>query len=175
VTGNAATNPPSLPPPKTRVWHGWLYRLVGRVHPSKRKRILAYARAGIAYHGEMHYTEQANRSELFHRKRGDFKAAHADCSQYAASCAHWAGVAKVTDADFTGTLSTKGKLLTEPVPGCYVFFGKPPYVHMGVMGKDKHVIGFGSQSGPDRNTLATLLSYFAKQGHGGHMFRDITR
>ena len=55
-----------------------------------------------------------------------------------------------------------------------MFFGKPPYVHMGVVGKDKHVIGFGSQSGPDRNTLATLLSYFAKQGRGGHMFRDIT-
>jgi hypothetical protein len=46
---------------------------------------------------------------------------------------------------------------------------------MGVMGKSLHVIGFGSQTGPDRNMLGNLLEYFSKQGHKGHMFRDITR
>jgi len=43
------------------------------------------------------------------------------------------------------------------------------------MGRNRHVIGFGSQSGPDRNTLAALIAYFAGHGHIGHAFRDITR
>src|SRR5215468_1290507 len=172
---NPATNPPALPPPKTRVWHGYLYRLVGRFHPNRRKRIWAYARAGLAYHGRMHYTEAANRSELFNRPRGDFLGAHSDCSQYAATCAHWSGVAKVDDTDWTGTLGKKGKLLLKPTPGCYVFFGAAPYVHMGVVGKNDNVLGFGSQSGPDRNTLDALLTYFAREGHPGHAFRDITQ
>jgi hypothetical protein len=174
MIGNAATNPPALPP-KTKVWHGWIYKRIARVHPVKRQRIRFYAHAGLAYHGRMHYSQGATRSELFHRKRGDFVNADADCSQYGASCAHWSGVQTVTDADWTGTLGKKGKLLGQPVTGCFVFFGAPPYVHMGVMGRGRNVLGFGSQTGPDRNELDTLLTYFARQGHPGHAFRDITR
>jgi hypothetical protein len=46
---------------------------------------------------------------------------------------------------------------------------------MGVMGRNRHVLGFGEQSGPDRNTLAELLAYFSGIGHPGYAFRDITR
>jgi hypothetical protein len=176
MTGNAATNPPAGKPPRFRRWNGWVYRLAGRVHPSRRHRIWAYAKAGVAYHGRMHYTElEPGRSELFHRKRGAFVGASADCSQYSATVAHWAGVKDVTDQDWTGTLGNKGKPLQEPVVGCYVLFGEPPYVHMGVMGYKRHVLGFGTQDGPDRNTLAVLLAYFNGIGHPGHAFRDITR
>lgn len=176
MTGNAATNPPALPPPKFRRWHGFVYRLVGRVHPSKRLRIWAYARAGLAYHGRMVYTEGLSRGGLFHRNQGDFNGAHADCSQYAASCAHWAGVTSATDTDYTGTLGKKGRAVQEPQvkPGHVVLFGKYPYVHMGVMGYKRHVLGFGTQSGPDRNTLAGLIAYFAGIGHPGYAFRDLT-
>ena len=175
MTGNAATNPP-FKPPKTRVWHGYLYRLIGKVHPVKRERIRYYAHAGLAYHGRMVYTQGPQRSELFHRKPGRFAGAHADCSQYAASCAHWAGVKGVDASDWTGTLGKKGKQVqtAHVKPGMFVFFGAPPYVHMGVMGRDMHVLGFGGQSGPDRNTLAALVGYFAGQGHAGFAFRDIT-
>jgi hypothetical protein len=175
MTGNPSQNPPAGKPPRLRRWHGWVYRLVGRVHPSKRRRIWAYARAGLAYHGRMHYTEGAARSQLFHRKPGRFAGASADCSQYFASCSHWAGVEGVTDTDWTGTLGQKGVRLADPVPGCAVFFGTPPYVHMGIMGKRGHVLGFGTQTGPDRNTLAALIAYFAGHGHPGYAFRDLTR
>jgi hypothetical protein len=177
VTGNAATNPPAGKPPRFRRWNGWLYRLIGRVHPSRRQRIRAYAHAGLTYHGRMVYTEGPGRSELFSRPRGKFLEAHADCSQYAATCAHWSGVAKVDNQDWTGTLAEKGAAVPEAKvkPGHFVFFGAPPYVHMGVMGTRRHVVGFGSQAGPDRNTLATLVAYFAGIGHPGVAFRDVTR
>jgi hypothetical protein len=177
MADNAATNPPALPPPKFLRVHGWLYRLVGRIHPSRRQRIRSYAHAGLTYHGRMVYTEGSERSELFNRPRGHFLGAHADCSQYAATCAHWSGVAKVDNEDWTGTLGAKGVAVSESdvKPGHYVFFGAPPYVHMGVMGSNRHVVGFGGQSGPDRNTLATLAAYFTWQGHPGVAFRDITR
>jgi hypothetical protein len=175
VPGNPATSPPAKPPQKFLRVRGYLYRLVGRLHPSKRQSIRYYAHAGLAYHGRMHYTEGPQRSELFNRKPGRFNGSSADCSQYSASCAHWSGVEDVTDTDWTGTLGKKGKLIEKPVPGCFVFFGAPPYVHMGVMGRNGYVLGFGEQAGPDRNTLAALLAYFAKAGHPGHAFRDITR
>ena len=59
----------------------------------------------------MGYTEGPLRAQLFHRKRGDFKDAHADCSQYAATLCHWAGVADVDDTDWTGTLGKKGRMI----------------------------------------------------------------
>ena len=123
----------------------------------------------------MHYTETAARSELFHRPRGKFLGAHADCSQYSASLCHWVGVQGVTDTDWTGTLCTKGVKLGEPVAGCFVFFGAPPFVHMGVMVDRTHVIGFGQQQAPDENALAGLVAYFAGSGHPGFQFRDLTR
>jgi hypothetical protein len=123
----------------------------------------------------MVYTEGPQRSQLFNSRKGTFAGEGADCSQYDATAAHRAGVKDVNDQDWTGTLGTKGKLIEKPVPGCFVFFGAPPYVHMGVMGTGRHVIAFGDQAGPGRNTLDANLAYFAQQGHPGHAFRDITR
>jgi hypothetical protein len=128
----------------------------------------------------MHYTQTEKRSELFHRKRGDFNGAHADCSQYSASLCHWVGVKDVTDEDWTGTLAKKGAQVHQPARGCFVFFGAPPYVHMGVLVKPLlsrtwHVIAFGNSLAPDENSLPGLLGYFAAKGHPGHTFRDLTR
>jgi hypothetical protein len=127
----------------------------------------------------MVYTEGRSRSELFHRPHGKFKGAAADCSQYSASLCHWVGVKGVTDKDFTGTLAQKGRQVAKPSRGTFVFFGAPPYVHMGVMVKPLlsrrwHVIGFGDQQGPDEATLSVLLMFFAANGHPGHVFRDLT-
>src|SRR5690348_11756426 len=162
MPGNAPTNPPAKPPQRFLRARRVLYSVAATIHPSKLERIRYNAHAGLAFHGRMHYTQSAQRSELFHRKPRRFLGAHADCSQYAASCAKWAGVSVVTDSDWTGTLSKKGVPVraTDVKPGHLVFFGSPPYVHVGIMGRNRHVLGFGSQSGPDRNTLAALLAYF---------------
>ena len=127
----------------------------------------------------MVYTEGPERSQLFHRPVGDFAGAHADCSQYSASLCHWAGVGDVTDQDFTGTLAKKGREISSPRRGAFVFFGAPPYVHMGVLVKPLlsrswHVIEFGDQAAPDETPLPVLLAYFERTGHPGHQFRDLT-
>jgi hypothetical protein len=146
----------------------------------RRMRIRRSARNSLRYAGRMHYTEGPERSELFHRPKGDFLGAHADCSQYSAALCHWNGVQDVNDKDFTGTLANKGKPLASPARGSFVFFGAAPYVHMGVMVKPLlsrtwHVIGFGDQAAPDETPLPILLAYFERQGHPGHVFRDLTR
>lgn len=155
--------------------------LLAAVTPAltKRQRIRRSARRSLTFAGRMHYTETLQRSELFHRKRGDFNGASADCSQYSATLCHWVGVQGVTDTDWTGTLGKKGKQVETPARGVFVFFGAPPYVHMGVMVKPLlssrwHVIGFGHNGAPDENTLAGMLAYFAGRGHAGHAFRDLT-
>jgi len=145
----------------------------------QRHRIRRLARHSLLYHGRMHYTEGPERSQLFHRPKGDFVGAGADCSQYSASLCHWVGVQSVDDKDFTGTLAQKGKPISRPLRGAFVFFGSPPYVHMGVLVKPLlsttwHVIGFGEQAAPDENTLPGMLDYFRRAGHPGHVFRDLT-
>lgn len=152
-------------------WSHVLHRLPA----GKRTRIVRYAKASLAYAGRMHYTETVARSELYHRKPGDFHGAHADCSQYSSSLCHWVGVIGVTDTDWTGTLATKGKPVDQPSAGVFVFFGAPPYVHMAVMVSQTRAIGFGSQSSPDESSLAGLVAYFASTGHFGHAFRDLTQ
>lgn len=127
----------------------------------------------------MRYTEGPERSDLFHRPVGDFKGAGADCSQYSASLCHWVGVKDVTAKDYTGTLATKGRQIAKPSRGSFVFFGSPPYVHMGVLvrpllSRTWHVIGFGDQAAPDETPLPVLLDYFGQQGDPGHSFRDLT-
>ena len=174
--GNPASDYPLTLAVAYRRWHGWRDAVYGRLHPSRRKRLLANARRGLKFAGKMVYDDKdARRSELFHRKPGRFAGAHADCSQYVSSCAHWSGVRSVTDTDWTGTLATKGKPVEQPVPGCIVLFGDPPYVHTGVMDEGRRVIGFGTPDGPDVSNLATLIAYFAGTGHPGHAFRDLTR
>lgn len=146
----------------------------------RRNQVRRLARKSLPYHGLMRYTEKSpGRSELFHRPRGQFKGAGADCSQYSASLLHWIGVSGVSDRDFTGTLAQKGRRIAKPQRGAFVFFGAPPYVHMGVLVKpllsrDWHVIGFGDQQAPDETTLPVMLAYFASKGHPGHQFRDLT-
>lgn len=178
MSSNPSPNTPIPSPPNTypailRWWRRNVLHLTK--FRSKRKRIVAYARHSLAYHGRMVYSEKPGlRAVLFHRKRGDFLHASADCSQYGATLCHWSGVRDVTDTDWTGTLGKKGKRLERPVPGCFVFFGPPPYVHMGVMVDRSHVIGFGDPAAPDESTLAGLVAYFAGIGKFGHTFRDLT-
>ena len=161
-------------------WKGWWWKVWGRVAPTKRQRMVAWAKRGLAFHGRMHYCEDLppavpNRTQLFHRPRGQFLGAHADCSQYAATVAKWSGVKDVDDADYTGTLGRKGAQLPGPIPGCFVFFGPFPHVHMGVMVNNTTLAGFGVQTGPDLNTVAGMQAYFAGQGVHGIEYRDITR
>lgn len=142
-------------------------------------RIRRLARKSLSFHGRMRYTEGPERSQLFHRPRGAFLHAGADCSQFSASLCHWVGVRDVNDKDYTGTLAQKGRKLEQPKRGAFVFFGSPPYVHMGVLVKPMrsrswHVIEFGDQAAPDEQTLPNLLAYFAREGHPGHEFRDLT-
>lgn len=177
MSGNPAPNTPLPTQPNTYpAYQRWWWRhVLHRLPQPKRSRILSYAKASLTYAGKMHYTEGLQRSELFHRKPGRFGGARADCSQYSASLAHWAGVRDVTDKDWTGTLANKGVVLTAPEPGCFVFFGQPPFVHMAVVSSKFRCIGFGRQGAPDDNTIAGLLAYFAGNGHPGHAFRDLTR
>lgn len=147
---------------------------------TKRQQIRRSARRSLQYAGRMSYTEGLQRSELFHRKRGNFAGAHADCSQYSATLCHWVGVKAVTDKDWTGTLAKKGKGIEQPSRGTFVFFGTPPYVHMGVMVKPLlsrswHVIAFGHNGAPDEHRLLDLLAYFQGRGDPGYAFRDLTR
>lgn len=177
MTGNPSPNTPGAPYSgkayeRFKRWY-WAH-VLHRFPVSKRRRIVNYAKASLAYANKMVYTEGPSRSELFHRKPGSFRDAHADCSQYSASLCHWVGVRSVTDTDWTGTLGKKGVAVQLPKPGMFVFFGPPPYVHMGVMLDQGHVIGFGQQLAPDVNTLSGLLAYFSSKGHPGHAFRDLT-
>lgn len=157
----------------------WLHRMLGRVHPSRRHRIAAWARHGVAYRGRMVYTEGPQRGELFHRAPGKYLGAHADCSQYGASCAHWSGVKRVDASDWTGTLWDKGKVLVNPVLGCGVIFGPRPGVHYGIITGRRNgqwlVTGFGTQTGPDTNALSVLESYFLRNGQPGTRYIDLTR
>lgn len=173
MTSNASLTDPPVPLKRK-------HRLA-RITPAltRKQRIRRHARRSLSFAGRMHYTETALRSQLFGRKPGNFNNAHADCSQYSASLCHWVGVASVDDKDWTGTLGRKGKLVESPARGVFVFFGTPPYVHMGVMVKPLlsrtwHVIGFGDSAAPDESTLPALLGYFAVRGHPGHAFRDLT-
>jgi hypothetical protein len=155
----------------------WRDRMLGRLHPSKRKRLAAWARQGLRFKGRMHYTMTAQRSLLFHRPRGHFLGAYADCSQYFAACAHWSGVSKVTDEDYTGSLWNKGKV-DGPIIGGGVIFGTFPGVHIGTFTgyKDGHwfVTGFGAQAGPDVHTLSSLIEYFQARNPGVR-YIDVTR
>ena len=176
MSGNAALDPPleglAL---EYSAWKGWRYKVYGRFHPVRRKRMAAYARQSLRYAGKMRYTEGPTRSELFHRKPGNFATAAADCSQYVSALAHWCGVKKVTDEDWTGSLYSKGKVLTKPVPGCVVIFGVAPGVHAAYMVGKGMTIGFGDQAAPSYVSLSGMLDYFARHGHPGHAFRDLTR
>lgn len=177
MSSNPAPNPPFQAPSTrwvARYQRWWESHVLHLIPGSRRQRIVRYAKASIAYHGRMVYTEGPQRSELFHRKPAHFNGAHADCSQYSASICHWAGVKDVSDTDWTGTLGKKGVQLEQPKPGCFVFFGSPPYVHMAIMVDRSHAIGFGDQQAPDESTLAGLLAYFAGTGHPGLAFRDLT-
>lgn len=175
------SNPPPNPPGRTfspawyerfRRWYNAHVLHVPRL--SKRRRIVAYAKGSLHYHGRMTYTEGPSRNELFHRPKGKFLGAAADCSQYSATLCHWTGVPGVTDTDWTGTLAKKGKPVEQPRPGVFVFFGPYPHVHMAVMVNSTEAIGFGSSTAPDESPLAGLIAYFNGSGHPGHAFRDLT-
>lgn len=145
---------------------------------TKRQQIVSMAHQSLAYAGKMYYSMQSNRSELFHRAKGNFAGAHADCSQFYCSILHWFGIAGVTDKDYTGTLWNKGTHISDPKPGCGVIFGAYPGEHIAmVTEKDSHgvwwCIGFGHQGAPDHVSLPNLKTYFANAGHPGVRYIDM--
>ena len=108
------------------------HRLIPGV--TRKQRIRRFARKSVSgITGGCTTPKGRSRSELFHRARGRFDGAHADCSQYSATLCHWVGVKDVTDTDWTGTLGQKGVKVEQPARGVFVFFGQPPFVHMGVL------------------------------------------
>lgn len=157
----------------------WRDRMLGRFHPAKRRRLAARARQGLRFAGRMIYTEGSLRSQFFYAHPTQYAGQHADCSQYGAGCAHRVGVKRVNGSDYTGTLWDKGKVIPAPRIGCFVIFGAFPGVHLGIVtgrvAGNSLVTGFGSQRGPDLNTLGALLGYFDRIGHPGARFIDITR
>jgi len=139
------------------------------------KRVVAFAHLGLAFAGQMTYSEGSDRSQLFHRAAGQFAGAHADCSQFVSSILHWVGVKTVTDTDYTGTLLQKGKPLAKPQPGCVAVWGPGAGVHTALVSEkagtnDWWCIGFGHQGAPDRVTLSNLNAYFDRIGQPGVRF-----
>jgi hypothetical protein len=141
-------------------------------------RVVAFCHTALEYAGKMTYDEGALRSQLFHRKPGDFKGAHADCSQLVSSILHWCGVKIVTATDYTGTLLKKGKLVASPAPARVVIFGPGTGTHGAFItekaGVDWWVVGFGHQGAPDRVRLSTLEGYFKTAGHPGVRYLDFS-
>lgn len=136
------------------------------------QRVAAYCHHALSFAGEMVYTESALRSQLFHRAPGDFKGAHADCSQFCASILHWVGCKKVNDTDYTGTLLDKGTSLKNPQVGCVVIFGPGTGTHAAfISDRDSRGVwyctGFGHQGAPDRVSLTAMKAYFQKEGRPG--------
>lgn len=144
--------------------------------PSKGATIVHWATWALnTLRGKLNYSETAERSQMFHCHPGVVSTGtHADCSQFYATCAHWAGVTTVDDKDFTGTLLKKGHLVAVPEPGDCVIFGGGDGEHAGVMAErdsnDWWVIGFGHQGAPDRVLLSQLETYFRNAGHPGVRF-----
>jgi len=143
-----------------------------------RSQVVAMVHHSLAYAGKFYYSMQSNRSELFHRAKGNFTGAHADCSQFFCSILHWFGVRGVTDSDWTGTLWDKGKVLTGPKPGCGVIFGARPGEHIAFISeKDEHgvwwTIGFGHQGAPTHVSLPNMKHYFESRGHHGVRYIDL--
>lgn len=130
--------------------------------------VVSFAKAALAFAGKMNYTEGSGRSELFHRKPGDFKGAGADCSQFVASILHWTGNKQVSDSDFTGTLLQKGNQISSPQAGCVVVWGPGNGVHTAFIteqsGSDWYTIGFGGQGAPDKVLLSAMNQYFNHSG-----------
>lgn len=145
-----------------------------------RQNVVSMAHRSLSFAGQMPYTMTALRSQLYHRAKGDFKGAHADCSQFFVSILHWFKVPGVTDSDWTGTLWDKGKVLTSPRPGCGVIFGPHPGEHIAMITeKDEHgewwAIGFGHTGAPDHVSLANLKAYFSRAGHPGVRYIDLIK
>lgn len=141
---------------------------------TRAERLHTNVHESLAFAGRMVYSmSYPTRQELFHRKPNDYAGAGADCSQYVAAELHWVGVKSVTDYDYTGSLWSKGKLLTRPEPMCVVIFGPPPGEHTGFITgrtpnrRDWYVVGFGWQGAPDRTTLSGNVSYFRERGFPG--------
>ena len=170
-------------------WRAWKLHKHGGKHPpitkppthhplSFEQRVVTYCHASLAYAGRLIYWDVPGllRGQLFRRKPGDFKGAHADCSQFAAAIYGWCGNTKVTDWDATGSLWNQGRVLTAPKPGCGVIFGAYPGEHMGIVTEHEagvwYVVGFGWQGAPDRNTLPGLEQYFNERGHPGVRYLD---
>lgn len=143
------------------------------------QRLVAYCHVSLTYAGRMYYTMGAMRDQLFHRTPGDFKGAHADCSQFVSAMVHWLGSKIATDTDATGSMLDKYAHLGGPRVGCGVVFGAAPGEHIGVctekVGDDWYVVAFGHNGAPDKNRLSVLKKYFADNGHPGVTYLDLSK
>jgi hypothetical protein len=150
-------------------------------HPlTLEQKIVAYCHQSLQYAGKMYYTETALRSQLFHRKPGEFSDAHADCSQFGSSILHWLGIVKAADTDWTGSMLKKYPVVTGKAPGRGVIWGPGTGDHFAILtektedGSDWYVVGFGHQSAPDRSTLSGMSKYFHDLGKPGVRFLNLT-
>jgi hypothetical protein len=141
---------------------------------SLEKKIVAYANASLGFTGRMTYTMNwLLRKGLFHRKPGRFAKSKCDCSQFVAAILNWLGVKGLSDSDFTGSLLTKGKLISSPHAGCVAIWGPGTGDHAAFVtehikgGSDWYCVGFGHQGAPDRNTLSGMNAYFKSIGKPG--------
>lgn len=142
----------------------------------KRLNAIRYAEWGIQNQAHFSYSEAANRSQMFDLKPCTIPpsgAIHADCSQFVASCLHWAGVPGLTRFDYTGTLWDKGKVvdLAHAQPGDVVIFGAKTGVHAALLIEHDpdgwFTASFGHSPGaPNRVSLANFIAYFAKSHPG---------
>lgn len=146
---------------------------------SLEEQIVALAHQSLGFAGKMTYSEGPDRAMLFHRAKGDFDRAHADCSQLGASILHWLGNQHVTDTDYTGTLLQKARIVAAPAAGLGAIWGPGTGAHFAwiteEIGGVWYVVGFGHQGAPDRNTLSGMNQYFASVGEPGVRYLDFSK
>jgi hypothetical protein len=135
-----------------------------------------WANWGVVHAAHFVYDEGKQRSMMFGLHPGDLsKPIHADCSQFYASCAHWAGVSGLADTDYTGTLLEKGHLHADRTswkPGDCVIFGGGTGDHAAMLTErdgttDWWIVEFGVQGAPDRGTLSGTSEWFEQHGKPG--------
>lgn len=130
----------------------------------ERLNVLRWCEWGQQNTASFHYTESAQRDQMFHLKPGVIPAGgiHADCSQFVSAVLHWSGVKGLTDTDYTGTLLRKGKTVSSPVEGDVVIWGPDTGVHAAFYVGDRFTVGFGHSPGaPNRVSLSAMNAYFA--------------
>jgi hypothetical protein len=155
--------------------HGFWVTTVA-VPLSKRQIAVGYANEALPFAGEMVYDEGPERSQLFNRNPGDYKGAHADCSQFVSSIMHWSGVEDVNQWDDTGTLLEKGSSHSEPAIARLIIAGSGTGVHVGMFTEKINgvwmIVEFGDQAAPDQISESNFMLFFRNRGVYEFRYRD---